>query len=151
MARRRCRMFVWYMNLRPIKTKDDYKTALAEIEVIFQAEPETPEGDRLDVLTMLVEAYEERHHPIPPPEPLDALEYHLESRGLTRRDLEPYIGNRARVAEVMNRRRPLTIDMIRRLHQGLGIPAEVLIQPYPLVKPQSRMRRAPETTAQMAG
>ena len=139
------------MDLRPIRTEDDYRAALVEIEAVFQAKPETPEGDLLDILTMLVEAYEEKHYPILPPDPLDALEYHLESHGLTRSDLEPYLGNRARVAEVMNRRRPLTIDMIRRLHQGLGIPAEVLIQPYPLVKPQSRMRRAPETTAQMAG
>ena len=140
------------MNLRPIKTEDDYRAALTEIEGVFQAEPGTPEGDRLDILTLLVEAYEEQHHPIPPPEPLHALEYHLESRGLTRRDLEPYIGSRARVAEVMNRRRPLTIDMIRRLHQGLGIPAEILIQPYPLVKPLPRTRRtAGTTTAQAAG
>ena len=130
------------MNLRPIKTEDDYRAALAEIEGIFQAAPEPPEGDRLDILTLLVEAYEEQHYPIPPPSPLDALEYHLESRGLTRRDLEPYLGSRARVTEVMNRRRGLTIDMIRRLHQGLGISAEVLIQPYPLVKsPASRTRR----------
>jgi HTH-type transcriptional regulator/antitoxin HigA len=120
------------MTLRPIKTEDDYKAVLTEIERLFEAVPETPEGDRLDILTLLVEAYEEQHHPIPPPDPLAALEYHLESRGLTRRDLEPYLGSRARVAEVMNRRRALTIDMIRRLHQGLGISAEVLIQPYPL-------------------
>ena len=130
------------MNLRPIKTEDDYRAALAEIEGIFQAEPGTPDGDRLDILTLMVEAYEEQHYPIPPPSPLDALEYHLESRGLTRRDLEPYLGSRARVTEVMNRRRALTIDMIRRLHQGLGISAEVLIQSYPLVKsPASRTRR----------
>lgn len=136
------------MNLRPIKTEDDYKAALTEIEGLFQAEPETPDGDRLDILTLLVEAYEEQHHPIPPPDPLAALEYHLESRGLTRRDLEPFLGSRARVADVMNRRRALTIDMIRRLHQGLGIPADVLIQPYPLVKPPpSRTRRAAATAA----
>ncbi len=135
------------MNLRPIKTEDDYRAALAEIEGIFQAGPETPEGDRLDILTLLVEAYEEQHYPIPPPDPLGALEYHLESRGLTRRDLEPYLGSRARVAEVMNRRRALTIDMIRRLHQGLGISAEILIQPYPLVKPPSRTRRTAATAA----
>ena len=120
------------MNLRPIKTEDDYKAALTEIERLFEALPETADGDRLDILTMLVESYEEQHHAIPPPDPVAALEYYLESRGLTRRDLEPYLGSRARVAEVLNRRRALTIEMIRRLHQGLGIPAEVLIQPYPL-------------------
>jgi len=135
------------MDLRPIKTEDDYRAALAEIETVFQAKPETPEGDRLDILTLLVEAYEERHHPIPPPDPLDALEYHLESRGLTRRDLEPHIGSRARVAEVMSHRRALTIDMIRRLHQGLGIPVETLIQPYPLAEPTSSRTRQRGATA----
>ena len=120
------------MNLRPIKTEDDYKAALTEIERLFEALPETADGDRLDILTMLVESYEEQHHAIPPPDPVAALEYYLESRGLTRRDLEPYLGSRARVAEVLNRRRALTIEMIRRLHQGLGISADILIQPYSL-------------------
>jgi HTH-type transcriptional regulator/antitoxin HigA len=82
------------------------------------------------VLTTLVEIYESKHHPIPAPDPIEAILYMLESRGLTRRDLEPYIGSRARVAEVLNRRRRLTLSMIRRLHAGLGIPAEILIQPY---------------------
>ncbi len=93
------------MTLRPIKTEDDYKAVLTEIERLFEAVPETPEGDRLDILILLVEAYEEQHHAIPPPDPVAALEYHIESRGLTRRDLEPYLGNRARVAEILNRRR----------------------------------------------
>lgn len=122
------------MNLRPIRTEDDYDAALAEIERLFDAVPDTPDGDRLDILTLLVETYEERHHPIPPPDPVAALEYYMESRGLTRRELEPYLGSRARVAEILNRKRSLTIEMIRRLHQGLGIPAEVLIQSYPLLK-----------------
>ena len=91
-----------------------------------------PEADRLDVLTTLIEAYERKHHPISPPDPIEALLYHLESRGLTRRDLEPYLGGRTRVAEVLDRRRGLTIEMIRRLHEGLGLPAEILIRPYPL-------------------
>ena len=115
------------MNLRSLKTEADYKEALAEIERFFDASPETPEGDQLDVLVLLVEAYEEKHYPILPPDPISALEYHIESRGLNRRDLEPYLGSRARVAEVLNRRRGLTIEMIRRLHQGLGISADVLI------------------------
>lgn len=117
---------------RPIRTEADYDQALAEIEALFEAQPETPEGDRLELLTALVEIYERKHHPILPPDPIEALLYHVESRGLTRRDLEPYLGSRARVAEVLNRRRALTIEMIRRLHQGLGLPAEVLIRPYAL-------------------
>lgn len=124
------------MNIRPIKTKADHRAALKEIERLMRARPGSPDGDRLDVLTMLVERYEERTEPIELPHPIDTLRYHMASRGLTRRDLEPFIGSRARVAEVLNRRRPLTIDMIRRLHRGLGISAEVLIQPY-------RLRRRP--------
>ncbi len=121
-----------FTALRSLKTEMDHKEALREIEHLFDASPETPEGDRLDVLTLLVEAYEQQHHAILPPDPVVALEYYMESRGLTRRDLEPYLGSRARVAEVLNRRRGLTIEMIRRLHDGLGISAEVLIRPYPL-------------------
>ena len=118
--------------MRPVRTEADYEAALLEIESLMDAQPGTPEGDRLEVLSTLVEAYERRHHPLSPPDPVDALLCHLESRGLSRRDLEPYLGSRARVAEVLNRRRPLTIPMIRRLHDGLGLPAEVLIQPYAL-------------------
>ena len=118
------------MEIRPIKTTADYEAALEEIEQLFQAEPGTPEGDRLEVLTTLVEAYEDQHYNLPLPDPVDAILYHMESRGLSRRDLEPYIGSRARVSEVLNRKRLLSLDMIRRLSTGLGIPAEVLIQPY---------------------
>ena len=118
------------MEIKPIKNEADYQAALKEIELLFDAAPDTPEGDRLEVLTTLVEAYEERHYTIPMPDPIEAILYHMESRGLTRRDLEPYIGSRARVSEVLNRKRPLTMEMIRNLHKGLGIPAEVLIQPY---------------------
>ena len=118
------------MDIRPIKTEADYQAALTEIERLFDAQPDTPEGDRLDVLTTLVEAYEADHEPIAAPDPIEAITYYLESRGLTRRDLEPYIGSRARVSEVLNRKRGLTLEMIRRLHTGLGIPTEVLIQPY---------------------
>jgi HTH-type transcriptional regulator / antitoxin HigA len=120
------------MEIKPIKTEDDYRAALAEIERLFDAQPNTPQGDRLEVLVTLVETYEEKHHSIPPPDPIAAIEYYMESRGLTRPDLEPYIGNRGRVSEILGRRRALSIDMIRRLHAGLGIPAEVLIQPYEL-------------------
>jgi HTH-type transcriptional regulator/antitoxin HigA len=139
-----------FMNLRSLKTEQDYQEALAEIERLFEAAPETSEGDRLDILTLLVEAYEEQHYPILPPDPVAALEYYMESRGLSRRDLEPYLGSRARVAEVLNRRRGLTIDMIRRLHQSLGISAEVLIQPYPLHR-QRPDKALPSPTATLSG
>jgi HTH-type transcriptional regulator / antitoxin HigA len=118
------------MNIHPIKTEADYQMALAEVEQLFDAQPGTPEGDRLDILTTLIEAYEAQVAPIPTPDPIEAIVYYLESRGLSRRDLEPYLGSRARVSEVLNRKRPLTLEMIRRLHANLGIPAEVLIQPY---------------------
>ncbi|HVT49169.1 MAG TPA: hypothetical protein VHD57_15375 [Vicinamibacterales bacterium] len=120
------------MQIRPIKTKADHREALKAIERLMGARPGTPDGDRLDVLTVLVERYEEQVDAIEPPDPIEALRYHMESRGLTRRDLEPFIGSRARVAEVLNRRRALTIDMIRRLHEGLGLSADVLIRPYDL-------------------
>ena len=118
------------MDIRPIKTEADYQAALHQIEALFDAEPNTPEGDALDILTTLISAYEEQHMPIELPDPVEALFYWMESRDLTRRDLEPLLGSRGRVAEILNRRRTLTLDMIRRLHTDLGIPAEILIQPY---------------------
>lgn len=122
------------MEIKPIKTKKDYESALKEIERLFDAAPGTREGDRLEVLATLVEAYEEKYHPIAPPNPIEAIRYYMESRGLTRSDMEQYLGSRARVSEVLNRKRALTMEMIRKLHKGLGIPAEVLIQPYRIVK-----------------
>ncbi len=122
------------MDIQPIRTEEDHKAALQEVDRLFGAAPDTPEGDRLEVLTTLIEAYEEKHHDIPWPDPIEAILYTMESRGLSRRDLEPCIGSRARVSEVLNRKRPLSIDMIRKLHRRLGIPAEILIQPYPLAK-----------------
>ena len=119
-------------GVRPIKTEADYEAALAEVEVLLDAASDTPEADRLDVLVTLIQAYEAKQFSIPLPDPITAIEYYMESRGLTRRDLEQYIGSRARVSEILNRKRQLTVDMIRRLHRGLGIPAEVLIQPYRL-------------------
>jgi HTH-type transcriptional regulator/antitoxin HigA len=118
------------MNIKPIKTKADYQAALKEIESLLTARPKTPQSDRLEVLTILVEAYEEKHYNIPFPNPIEAILYHMQSRGLTRKDLEPYIGSRARVSEILNRKRPLSVDMIRKIHKGFGIPAEILIQPY---------------------
>jgi HTH-type transcriptional regulator/antitoxin HigA len=120
------------MDIKPIRTQRDYKAALAQIERLFDSKPGTPDGDRLEVLATLVEAYEQQHYPMLPPDPVEAILYIMESRGLGRKDLEPYLGSRAKVSEVLNRRRPLSIEMIRRLHDGLGIPAEVLIQPYEL-------------------
>ena len=120
------------MNIRPIKTEADYHAALAEIERLFDAMPNTPDGDRLDILATLVEAYEAQHYEITSPDPIEAILYHLESRGLSRRDLELYIGGRGRVSEVLNRKRPLSIGMIRALHRGLGIPAEVLLREVPV-------------------
>jgi HTH-type transcriptional regulator / antitoxin HigA len=118
------------MKIKPIRTETDYEAALKEIERLFDAKPGTAEADRLEVLTTLTEVYEEKRYAIPLPDPIEAILYHMESRGLSRRDLEPFIGSRARVSEVLNRKRPLTMEMIRNLHRGLGISAEVLIQPY---------------------
>lgn len=120
------------MDIKPIKTEADYEAALHEVEHLFDSLPNTPEGDRLEVLTTLIQAYEEKHYKVPSPDPIETILYHMESRSLSRSDLEPYIGSRARVSEVLNRKRPLTIYMIRKLHAGLGIPAEILIQSYPL-------------------
>lgn len=122
------------MEIKPIKTKRDYAAALEEIARLFDAKPGTADGDRLEILTALISVYEEKHHAVPLPNPIDAIQYYMESRGLTRRDLEKYLGSRARVSEVLNRKRTITMEMIRNLHRGLGIPAEVLIQPYRTVK-----------------
>lgn len=119
---------------RPIRTEADYRAALDEIERLFDAEPNTPECDLLEVLTTLVEAYEQRHYPIEAPDPIEAILYYLESRGLSWQDLESVIGSRRQVEEVLNRQQPLTLEMIRRLHSSLGMSAQVLIQPYSLMK-----------------
>jgi len=132
------------MEIKPIKTDKDYNNALKEIELLFDAKPGTAEGDRLEVLATLVEAYEDEHYAIPAPDPIEAINYYMESRGLTRIDIEPYIGSRARVSEVLNRKRSLTLSMIQRLHTGLGIPAEILVQPY---KIQTSRRTAHHTAA----
>jgi HTH-type transcriptional regulator / antitoxin HigA len=115
------------MDIKPIKNDRDYRRALREIDKLMDANRNTPEGDRLDVLATLITAWEEKHHSIEAPDAVEAICFAMEQRGLTRRDLEPYIGSRARVAEILNRKRPLTLPMIQRLHAGLGIPAEALI------------------------
>jgi HTH-type transcriptional regulator/antitoxin HigA len=134
------------MDIRPIRNEQDDEAALAEIERLFDAQPGTSKGDRLEVFTILVEAYEDRRYDVPLPEPIEAIQYHMESRGPSRRDLEPYIGTRARVSEILNRRRPLTLRMIQKLEAGLGIPAEILIQPYELVDAQGETDRASSPT-----
>jgi len=113
--------------IKPIRSDRDYRRALKEIDRLMTAKPNTPDGDRLDVLATLVDAWEAKHHAIGPPDPIDAIRFAMEQRGLTRRDLEPLIGSRARVSEVLNGTRRLTLAMIRRLHDKLGIPAESLI------------------------
>jgi HTH-type transcriptional regulator / antitoxin HigA len=128
----------YVMNIKPIKTEADYESALKEIETLFGAEPGTPKGDQLDILITLVEAYENEHYPIPQPDPIEAIHYYMETRELSRIDLEEYIGSRARVSEILNRKRALTLSMIQRLYEGLGIPAEVLVQPYKLASAQSK-------------
>ena len=118
------------MEIRPIRTKADYRAALKEVDRLWEADPGTPEGDRVDVLVTLIEAYEAKHHPIPAPDPIAAIEFMMEQKGLTRRDLEPAIGSRGRVSEVLTRKRPLTLPMVRALSTLLEIPTEVLVQPY---------------------
>jgi HTH-type transcriptional regulator / antitoxin HigA len=118
------------MDVRPIRTEADYQQSLAEIATLMDARMGSPDGDRLDVLATLVEAYEATHIPVEAPDPISAVLFMMEQKALSRRDLEPAIGSRARVAEVLNRRRPLTLPMIRALSRLLDIPADVLIQPY---------------------
>lgn len=120
------------MQLRPIRTKREYAAALREAERLWDAPEKSPEAEQLEVLSLLIEDYERRHFPIDSPDPIDFLLNVMEWRGLTRKDLEPYLGSRARVAEVLNRIRPLSLEMIRRLATELKLPADVLIQSYEL-------------------
>lgn len=123
------------MELKPIRTEAEHAEALSDIERLWDAPDGSADADRLEVLAMLVEAYEKAHFPIEAPDPISFLEYVMDSRGLTRKDMEQYIGPRGRVADIMNRSRPLSVTMIRRLCAGLGLPADVLIQPYALREP----------------
>lgn len=116
-------------ELKPIRTKKDYEATLAEVERLLGAKSGTPKGDRLDILATLIEAYEAKHYPMDPPDPIEAILFRMEQQGLSRKDLEPMIGARNRVAEVLNRKRGLSIEMIRQLHKKLSISAEVLIRP----------------------
>lgn len=122
------------MEMRPIRTQTDYQEALREIESLFDAAENTPEYDRLDILSTLVEAYEKTHFPIELPDPIEAIHYYMDARGWSRRDLEKCIGSQVWVSEILSRKRTLTLEMIRKLNQELSIPAEILIQSYEPVK-----------------
>ena len=116
------------MNIKSIKTDTDFRAALKEVESLMTAEPNTPEGEKLDILVTLIEAYEHKHFPLDLPDPVEAIKFEMEHRGLTIKDLEPMIGKSNRVYEVLNRKRTLTLRMIQKLHHELGIPAESLIK-----------------------
>jgi HTH-type transcriptional regulator/antitoxin HigA len=122
------------MDIQPIKSKADYESALLETEKLWDAKKGTPEGDKLDILIMLIEAWEDAHDPIGFPDPVEAIKFHMEQTGMTRKDLESYIGPKQRVSDVLNRKRPLSLKMTRNLSTGLSIPVDVLIQESILAK-----------------
>ena len=115
-------------DLKPIRNEKDYERALAEVEVLWGAKAGTPKGDRLDILATLIEAYEAAHYPMDPPDPIEAIKFRIEQQGLSRKDLEKILGTRTRVSEVLNRKRGLSLNMIRALHEKFGISAEILIR-----------------------
>src|SRR5882757_2715935 len=119
-------------DVKPIRSEADYEAALAEVERLWGAKSGTPRGDRLDVLATLIDSYESEHYPIDPPDPIEAIKFRMEQQNLTRKDLEGILGTRTRVAEVLNRRRGLSINMIGRPHERLGIPTDILIRPLRL-------------------
>lgn len=122
------------MQIKPIKTQCDHQATLARIEQLWDAQPNTPEGDELEVLVTLVEKFEETHFAIEAPDPIAAIRFRMEQQGLEDKDLVQFLGQRSRVTEVLNRQRGLSISMIRKLHQGLNIPLECLVKEYQLVK-----------------
>ncbi|MBD1559581.1 DNA-binding protein [Vibrio sp. S9_S30] len=122
------------MNIKPIKTADDNRAALARIEQLWDAEPNTPAGDELEVLATLVHTFEEEHYPIDAPDPIEAIKFRMEQQGLEDSDLVQYFGQRSRVSEILNRKRKLTITMIRKLNEGLKIPLDCLIKEYELAR-----------------
>jgi HTH-type transcriptional regulator/antitoxin HigA len=132
------------MDIKPVRTSRDHRAALAEIERLWEAKPGTAEHDRLEVLVTLIESYEAKHHPIPPPDPVEAIRFRMDQMDLDRKDLEDLVGSRARVSEILSGRRGLSLGMIRRLHSRLGIPAEILIgevRPRPQRRVGSNGRR----------
>jgi len=118
------------MNLRPIKTKKDYQQALARLELIFDAKKETKEGDELEILGILIDQYENEHFPIGLPDPIEAIKFRMEQLGYTQTDLAKIVGLKSRASEILNKKRKLSLDMIRQLHEKLNIPTDVLIQAY---------------------
>jgi len=115
------------MKIKPIKTESDYQEALKEIKKLWDATPDTPEGDRLEIVMALVESYENNHYPIDPPDPVEAIKFRMEQQGLKQNDLAEYLGGKSRVSEILHKKRHLTVNMIRKLHNGLGIPLESLL------------------------
>jgi HTH-type transcriptional regulator / antitoxin HigA len=118
------------MTIKPIKTKKDYQAAMNRLETIFDAKPGTPEGDELEVLGILIDKYEQEHYPIDYPDPIEAIKFRMEQMGYSQSDLAKVVGLKSRASEILNRKRKLTLEMIRQLHQTLGIPTDVLIQSY---------------------
>lgn len=115
------------MEIRPIKTETDYKSALERIEELWGAKRDTPEGDEMDLLVTLVESYEMKHYPIAPPDPIEAIKFRMEQMGMTKADMVKYLGSQSRVSEILNRKRSLTLKMVKSLYKGLKIPAEILL------------------------
>jgi HTH-type transcriptional regulator/antitoxin HigA len=118
------------MNIKPIKTKKDYELAMARLETLFDAKKGTPKGDELEVLSLLIEKYEDDNFPIELPDPVEAIKFRMEQQGLTQTDLAEVVGQKSRASEILNRKRKLSLEMIRQLHNNWNIPTEVLIQPY---------------------
>ena len=118
------------MNIKPIKTEKDYQKALKRLEVIFDARPGTKDGDELDILALLIERYEDEHYPIAAPDPIEAIKFRMEQMGYKQKDLADIIGYKGRVSEILNRKRKLTLEMIRSLHEKLNIPLEALVKAY---------------------
>lgn len=115
------------MEIRPIKTEQDYNSALKRIEELWGAKKDTPKGDELDLLVTLVESYEMKHYPVAPPDPIDAIKFRMEQMGMTNDDMVKYLGSQSRVSEILNRKRKLTLKMVKSLYKGLKIPAEILL------------------------
>ena len=115
------------MEIRPIKTEQDYNDSIKRIEELWGAKKDTPQGDELDLLVTLVESYEMKHYPIAPPDPVDAIKFRMEQMDMTKADMVKYLGSQSRVSEILNRKRKLTLSMVKSLYKGLKIPAEILL------------------------